>query len=65
MNDAQREQIKFQKAANSIGKTARLRHKDESAVVVTGDGESETKTGEVKMTFTLTEKHKVRRGKKD
>lgn len=65
VNDAQREQGLFQKAANKIGKTARLRMKDESNVTVKGEGEDAVKSGTVRLVFTLTEKHKVRRGKKD
>lgn len=65
VNDVQREQGLFQKAANKIGKTARLRHKDESNVKIEGKGDDAVKTGTVRLVFTLTEKHKVRRGKKD
>ena len=65
VNNAQREQFLFQRAANKIGKTARLRNKDESTVKEGKPDEdgNKTKSGEVKLTFTLTEKHKTRRGK--
>lgn len=49
VKDFTRERNLVAKAANSIGKTARLREKHE-------DGE------EIVLTFTLTDKHKPRRG---
>lgn len=52
-DDSQREQFKFQKAANAISKTARVRAK------------TENEDGTVTLVFTLTEKHKTRRGKSE
>lgn len=60
--DAQGAQFKFQRAANDIGKTARLRLKDDSGVKVTGkdkDGD-DIVSGNVALTFTLTGRHKGR-----
>jgi len=64
VNEASREQNLVQKAANAVGKTARLRHKDESKVTTKGEGDDAVKSGTVALTFTLTEKHKARRGAK-
>jgi hypothetical protein len=66
INDLTREQLKFQRAANTIQKTARLRHTDISDVVSNGyDAEgNEIKSGNVKLIFTLTKMHKGRRSKK-
>jgi hypothetical protein len=66
VNEASKEQFKFQRAANLIQKTARLRIKDESGVSVTGYDEdgNEVKTGNVKLVFTLSKMHKGRRSKK-
>lgn len=63
-NKASAEQFKFQKAANAIGKTARVRHVDDSGAEVTGvkDNGKKIYKGDVKITFTLTTKHKARRG---
>lgn len=63
--DSLTEQLKFQKAANSIGKTARLREKDESEISQGPADEDGLPTinGNVKLTFTLTKMHKGRRGK--
>lgn len=64
VKEAAADQFKFQRAANAIGKTARLRIKDESGVKVVGkDAEkNDVLGGVVKLTFTLTAKHKQRRG---
>lgn len=64
-NAAVKEQFKFQKAANAINKTARLRNTDDSGAKVVGKTESGKPVyeGVVKLTFTLTAKHKARRGK--
>lgn len=62
--DAQSAQFKFQRAANDIGKTARLRHRNDENVTVTGtdsDGD-DVLAGNVALTFTLTGRHKGRRG---
>ena len=61
VDKAQYERNLFQRAANKINKTARLRFTDESGVSEDKDGE---KSGDVKMTFTLSNKHKTRRGGK-
>ena len=50
--DAKKTRFKFSKAANKIGKTARVR-------ISTDDAES----GTTKIVFTLTDKHKARRRK--
>ena len=63
-DDKVKEQFKFQRAANAIGKTARLRKIDDSAVEEIGvdeDGHS-VFAGVVRLTFTLTKMHKGRRG---
>lgn len=65
-DDVVRERNLLSKAANELGKTARLRVKDESAVKASKpdkDG-NVTHTGDVKLTFTLTKRHKARRGDK-
>lgn len=65
--DASKEQFAFQRAANAIKKTARLRLKDESDVRA-GEPDEEGKPtveGTVKLTFTLTKMHKGRRSKGD
>jgi hypothetical protein len=66
VNESQREQLKFQRAANNIQKTARLRVKNEDDVKVTGKDEdgNDVKVGTVKLVFTLTKMHKGRRGAK-
>lgn len=63
--EAANRQLLFQKAANAIGKTARLRHTDTSGSRVTGQTAKgrDIREGVVKLTFTLTEKHAQRRGK--
>jgi len=55
----------FAKAANGIDKTARLRDKDESKVKYGTDDEGEQVSvgGTVRLTFTLSPRHKARRGK--
>lgn len=65
-NDAQKEQFKFQKAANAIDKTARLRVTNDEDAKIIGKTESGKPKyeGTVKLTFTLTHKHKARRGQK-
>jgi hypothetical protein len=62
--DAVTVQHKIQRAANDIGKTARLRLKDEAAVTVIGKDEDGAPVhgGPVKLTFTIGTKHKGRRG---
>lgn len=64
--DAAATQHKIQRAANAIGKTARLRLRDDSAVKVVGtdDDGDEILAGQVRLTFTLTGKHKGKRGPK-
>jgi hypothetical protein len=66
VNEATRDQLKFQRAANTIQKTARLRVRNEDDVRVTGVDEdgNEVKTGNVKLVFTLSKMHKGRRNKK-
>lgn len=63
-NNVQREQLKVQRAANEIGKTARLRNTDDSKAKVIGktDNGKPKYEGVVTLTFTLTHKHKARRG---
>lgn len=64
VNDATKAQLFYQKAANAQNKTAKLRSRDESAVKVSKpDAEGEvTKTGKVKLTFTITKRNRARRG---
>lgn len=64
VNDAQKEQFKYQKAANLAGKTAKLRMTDTSKVTEkpNADGEIE-RSGKVSLVFTITNRHKARRGK--
>ena len=64
-NQRLKHQLLIQKAANAIGKTARLRITDDSGAKITGKTEKGKPIyeGVIKMTFTLTGKHKVRRGK--
>lgn len=66
VNDAPKEQFKFQRAANEAGKTAKVRLVDDSAVKEGKPDEdgNPTHKGIVKITFTLTTKHKARRGAK-
>lgn len=54
-SEVTKERLKLSKAANDIDKTARLRHTDDSALK---DG-----VGLVKLTFTLSPRHRKRRGK--
>lgn len=66
-NRASAEQFAFQKAANAIGKTARVRHIDDTEATVVGKterGKNKYK-GVVAITFTLTTKHKGRRSKSE
>lgn len=66
VNDASKETFKFQRAANKIGKTARIRKTDRSGVKAgkpDADGNA-TETGNVKITLSLTKMHKARRGGK-
>lgn len=60
-----RERNLIAKAANTINKTARLREKDESKVKYGKgeDGEQVAVGGTVRLTFTLSPRHKPRRGK--
>lgn len=64
--DADKRRLAFQRAANAIGKTARVRLTDDSAVKVTGkdDKGKDVLAGDVKITFTLTKRHQNRRGEK-
>lgn len=57
--DALKTRTLFAKAANAAGKTARIRVKDEPVTDAKGKP-----TGEVRNVFTLTAKHKPRRGAK-
>lgn len=55
-------------AAHKVNKTARLRARDDSKRQVVGQKEKSGNpvySGEVTLTFTLTDKHKARRGKGD
>lgn len=65
-NKAKNEQFKVQKAANELGKTARLRNTDDSNATQVGKSEKGKPVyeGTVRLTFTLTSKHKARRGSK-
>jgi hypothetical protein len=65
VNDAQNATNKIQRAANLVGKTARKRYTDESAVTTSKNADGDTEyEGDVKITFTLTKMHQARRGKK-
>jgi hypothetical protein len=66
VNDSPKEQFKFQRAANLIQKTARLRLTDSSDVKITGVDEdgNEIREGKVKLVFTLTKMQKARRRSK-
>lgn len=67
VGDAGKAQLLYQKAANELGKTAKLRGRDESGVKagkLDADGEP-TRVGNVKLTFTITKRNKARRGNKD
>jgi len=60
------ERILIAEAANAIGKTARLRERDDSARTVVGQREKSGNAvygGKTKLTFTLAPKHAQRRGK--
>ena len=60
------ERIKIAEAANAIGKTARLRERDDSKRTVVGQREKSGNAvygGTTSLTFTLAEKHAPRRGK--
>ena len=63
--DVAKERLKFSKAANAEGKTARLRLTDDSKVKygTDEDGEKVATGGTTRLTFTLTTKHKARRRK--
>jgi hypothetical protein len=63
--EAANRQLLFQKAANAIGKTARLRHTDASGSAVIGQTAKgrDIREGVIKFTFTLSQKHSQRRGK--
>lgn len=60
------EHLLFSKAANSIDKTARLRLRDGSKIKYgpDEDGTQVATGGTVALTFTLTKRHKNRRGTK-
>lgn len=62
--EATRTRTQFSKAAHAHDKTARLRLTDDSdAVYETNEnGRRKAVGGTVKLTFTLTERHKARRG---
>lgn len=61
VEEAYKSQLLFQKAANAIGKTARLRLTDKEEVTeVLVEGEK-VERGNVRLVFTLTERHKNRR----
>jgi hypothetical protein len=64
VNEANKEQFKFQRAANDIGKTARLRQTDTENVTEEGVDEdgNPVKSGNVALYFTITKMHKGRRG---
>lgn len=55
--DLAKTKLKFAKAANAQNKTARVKGVDDSAVKADKEG---VETGDVTITFTLTEKHKPR-----
>jgi hypothetical protein len=60
------ERILIAEAANAVGKTARLRDRDDSDRTVVGQREKSGNAvyaGKTRLTFTLTEKHAPRRGK--
>lgn len=61
---AGRERLAFGKAANEHGKTARLRLTDDSKAEYgeNDKGKRVATGGTVSMTFTLTDRHKARRG---
>lgn len=63
---ANRDHLLVQKAANAIGKTARRRLLDESEVKETGKDENGNPIlkGDVTMIYTLSPRHKARRGSK-
>lgn len=60
------ERILIAEAANRVGKTARLRERDDSQRTVVGQREKSGNAvygGKTKLTFTLSPKHAQRRGK--
>lgn len=60
------ERVLISEAAHTVGKTARLRNRDDSKRTVVGNREKSGNpiyAGIVTLTFTLSEKHKPRRGK--
>lgn len=74
-NDEANASLKVQRAANDLDRTARKRHTDYDSVTYTPRVDSDgkpvlnkrkeqivDKTGNVRITFTITAKHKVRRG---
>lgn len=64
--DETKERLLIAEAAHKVNKTARLRTRDDSARTVVGQKEKSGNPiyqGTVKLTFTLSEKHKPRRGK--
>lgn len=60
------ERVLIAEAAHSVERTARLRDRDDSKRTVTGTREKSGNAiyaGKVTLTFTLSEKHKPRKGK--
>jgi hypothetical protein len=64
--DQGKTELQIRKAANAVGKTARLRKVDTSQKRVTGQTEKgrDIVEGVVILTYTLTEKHKGGKGRK-
>ncbi len=67
--DAKREtpeRVLIAEAAHAVNRTARLRNRDDSARELVGERKSGNPVyeGKVTLTFTLTDKHKARRGDK-
>lgn len=64
VNEIQKHVLQIQRAANAIGKTAKIRSRDNSGVKSNGvdDAGKDILTGPVRVTLTLTAKHKARRG---
>lgn len=65
VEDATKAQLLYQKAANELNKTAKLRIKDESKVKAGKPDENGDipLTGDVSLTFTITARNKARRNK--
>lgn len=66
VHDEGKTKLAVQKAANAIGKTARIRLTDKSGVKNLGTDEdgNDILDGNVKIVFTLTKRHNARRGSK-